>query len=303
MEANLLPQRSPLMMTSHSRAVLLGAACVFFATGLPIVAFSQQLKPTSQTDEVTDLPPALQARKVVQLGPGDGVAVSVYGQPDMTTNTSVGDDGSLTIPLIGAVQVNGLSPAEAGIKIEQALVSGKILVKPQVTVTLALSRSQRISVLGEIGVPGRYAVDASTSIFDLLAQAGGTKETGATYVYLLRPSADGKISRYTINLKGLIDEKNSVPNAVLQGGDTVYVPKAPQFYIFGEVTAPNQYRIEPGMTYTEAIVRAGGITARGSRNRLEVKRKDAAGVEHTVKIKTSDPVQPGDVIRVKESIF
>jgi len=63
------------------------------------------------------------------------------------------------------------------------------------------------------------------------------------------------------------------------------------------------YRIEPGMTIVQAIARAGGVTPRGSSTRFELKRKDAAGVEHVVKGKLSDPVQADDVIRVKESLF
>lgn len=81
------------------------------------------------------------------------------------------------------------------------------------------------------------------------------------------------------------------------------VPRAPQFYIFGEVNSPNMYRIEPGMTIVEAIARAGGVTPRGSSRRFELKRKDANNVEHIVKAKLSDPVMADDVIRVKESIF
>jgi polysaccharide biosynthesis/export protein len=275
------------MSSRRYRTVLIATACILCFTLSAGVA----------------LPPSLQTRTVALLGPGDGVAVSVYGQPDLTITTNVAEDGTLTMPLIGKVPVGGLSTTEAGTKIEQALVAGKILVNPQVIVSLAVSRSQRVSVLGEVGVPGRYPVETSISIFDLLAQAGGAKDTGATYVYLLRPSPDGKINRYTVNLKGLVDEKNSVPNALVQGGDTIFVPKAPQVFLFGEVAAPNVYRFEPGTTYLEAIVRAGGVTPRGSMNRLEVKRKDASGVERKVKVQLSDMVQPGDVIRVKESIF
>ena len=158
-------------------------------------------------------------------------------------------------------------------------------------------------MLGEVGTPGRYPIDSNTTIFDLLALAGGARETSSDVVFLLRPDADGKINRYPISLKGLGDGTSAMPTQSLQGGDSIFVPRAPQFYIFGEVAQPNMYRIEPGMTIVQAIARAGGVTVRGSRNRFEVKRKDPNGVEHVVKSKLSDLVQPNDVIRVKESIF
>jgi polysaccharide export outer membrane protein len=246
---------------------------------------------------------ATQNQRLLQLGPGDTVSIQVYGQPDMSTTVSVADDGTVTVPIIGDVPVRGLSPFEAATRIENALVDGKILIKPQVTVTLTVSKSQRVSVLGEVGNPGRYPVESNTTILDLLALAGGTKDTGAGTVFLLHPAPDGTITRTEIHLADLFANKNSTPAQTLQGGDSIYVPKAAQFYIFGEVNAPSMYRIESGMTILQAIARAGGVTLRGSRNRFEVRRKDANGIEHEVKAKLTDLVQPDDIIRVKESIF
>jgi polysaccharide export outer membrane protein len=283
--------------TLVSRGILWMALC---AIG-PAFAASQQ-NPAAANPQVPEAA-ANASRRLLQLGPGDSIAIQVYGQPDMATTVYVADDGTIPVPLVGSVQVNGLSPSEAGRALEKALSDGKFLIDPHVTITVVQSRSQRVSVLGEVGTPGRYPIESNTTIFDLLAQAGGARETSSDIVYLLRPDANGQIIRYPINLKGLVDQKNAMPTQALQGGDSIFVPRAPQFYIFGEVTAPNMYRIEPGMTVVQAIARAGGVTPRGSRNRVELKRKDADGQEHIVKAKLSDLVQPDDVIRVKESIF
>ncbi len=290
-----LPQRA--RVSAQIKLIFLG-----LSWGLGLVQGA--IAATPQFDPPPADPAAMTAgRRLLQLGPGDTIAIQVYGQPDMSTTVNVADDGTVAVPLAGEVPVGGLAPAEAGARIAKALADGKFLVNPQVTVTLSLSRSQRVSVLGEVGTPGRYTIEANTSIFDLLAQAGGTKETSGDTVYLLRTEAGGKVTRYPINLRGLYDDKNPMPNLALQGGDSIFVPKAPQFYIFGEVTTPSLYKIEPGMTILQAIARAGGLTPRGSRNRFEVKRKDANGVEHVVKAKLTDLVQPNDVIRIKESIF
>jgi polysaccharide biosynthesis/export protein len=250
-------------------------------------------------------PPTVAApRKLLVLGPGDSVTLQVYGQPDMNaTALTVADDGTIPVALAGAVPVNGLSPSEAERRVEKALVAGKFLVDPHVTITVLQSRSQRVSVIGDVGTPGRYPIESNTTIFDLLAQAGGTKDTSSTVVFLLRPDEQGNINRYPIDLKDLANGKNAHLTQVLKGGDSILVPRAPQFYIFGEVNTPNMYRIEPGMTIEQAIARGGGITPRGSRTRFELKRKDASGVQYVVKAKLSDPVLPDDVIRVKESIF
>jgi polysaccharide export outer membrane protein len=240
---------------------------------------------------------------LLQLGPGDSVSIQVYGQPDMSATVYVSDDGTIPVPLVGAVQVGGLSPSAASGRIETALRNGNFLVDPHVTLTVVQSRSQRVSVLGAVGTPGRYPIESNTSIFDLLAQAGGVSESGSDIVYLLRQDKDGKEVRYPIDLKGLADSQRAIPTQTLKGGDTVFVPKAQQFSIYGEVTAPGRYRVEPGMTVIEAIARAGGITQRGSQRRVEIKRKLPDGSYSNVKAKFGDAVQPDDVIHVKESIF
>src|SRR5208337_2437751 len=105
-----------------------------------------------------ELPPAQKdtVKRIIQLGPGDSVSIQVYGQPDMTTTVYVSDDGTIPVPLAGAVPVAGLSPSEASQRIEKALKDGGFLVDPHVTLTVTQSLSQRVSVLGQVGKPGLY---------------------------------------------------------------------------------------------------------------------------------------------------
>jgi polysaccharide biosynthesis/export protein len=243
------------------------------------------------------------APRLIQLGPGDSVNIQVYGQPDMTTTVNVSDDGTLRVPLAGPVPVAGLSPAEASQRIEKALKDGKFLIDPHVTLTVVLSTSQRVSVSGQVGKPGLYQIESNTTIFDLLAMAGGALDTASEVILLLRPDATGSVQRYPINLSGLDDPKKSVPAQALHGGDSIFVPKAEQFYIYGEVTNPNKYRLEPDMTVVQAISRAGGITPRGSEHRVDIKRMTANGQYVTIKAKLNELVKADDVIHVKESIF
>jgi polysaccharide export outer membrane protein len=243
------------------------------------------------------------APALIQLGPGDSVNIQVYGQPDMTTTVNVSDDGTLRVPLAGPVQVGGASPSEASQRIEKALRDGKFLLDPHVTLTVQLSRSQRVSVSGQVGKPGLYPIESNTTIFDLLALAGGELDTGSEQIFLLRQDASGTLQRYPINLRGLDDVKKAIPTQALHGGDSIFVPRAEQFYIYGEVTTPNKYRLEPDMTVVEAISRAGGITPRGSERRIDIKRRTPNGTYINIKAKLSELVQPDDVIHVKESIF
>jgi polysaccharide biosynthesis/export protein len=242
------------------------------------------------------------APRIIQLGPGDSVSIQVYGQPDMATTVYVSDDGTIPVPLAGPVQIAGLSPSEASKRIEKALKDGMFLVDPHVTLTVTVSRSQRVSVLGQVGKPGLYPIESNTTIFDLLAMAGGALDTSSEEIFLLRTDASGTLQRYPINLKGLDSSKNAIPDQALRGGDSILVPKAEQFYIYGEVTSPNKYRVEPDMTVIQAIARAGGVTPRGSERRVDIKRL-VDGKYVNVKAKLNDTVKADDVIHVKESIF
>ena len=244
-------------------------------------------------------------RPLLQLGPGDQVKMDVFGRPEMDTTTYVSDDGSIRVPLAGAVVIGGLSPGEAGQKVEAALKKGQFLVDPHVTFTVLQSRSQRVSVLGEVHNPGRYPVEANTTVLDLLAQAGGATDKGADVIYILHPGDNGVLQRQPINLKGVTDSRESAP-AVLQtlrGGDSIFVPAAEQFYIAGEVHSPAMYRLESGMTLLQAIARAGGVTDRGSASRVQIKRRGPKGDYIVVAGKPGEKIQPDDVITVKERIF
>jgi polysaccharide export outer membrane protein len=242
-------------------------------------------------------------QRMLQLGTGDAISLQVYGQPDMAVTANVSDDGTIPVPLAGAVRVAGMSPAEAAKAVEKALKTGNFLIDPNVTITVTQSRSQRVSILGEVNTPGRYAIESNTPIYDALAQAGGTKITASDVVYILRPGKDGVVTRYDVRLRDLTQGQNQLPAQTLQGGDSLMVPRAEQFYILGEIQKPDMYFIESGTTVEQAIARAGGITVRGSTRRIEIKRTDSNGKTSTKSAKLSDLVQANDVIRVKESIF
>ena len=255
------------------------------------------------TAAVTDEKPS-DGRPILALGPGDSVAVQVYGQPDMTATLNVSDDGTIPVALVGPVKVAGLSPSQAATKVENALREGKFLLDPHVSITVTLSRSQRISVLGEVTNPGRYAVESKTSILDLLAQAGGLTPNGADVIYILRTDESGSVARLPIDLRALTNSKTgSLPTQEVRGGDSIYVPKAEQFSIIGEVATPSRYRIEPGMTVLQGIAKAGGVTPRGSERRVEIRRKSPDGSYKSFRAKLNDTIAPDDIIRVKESIF
>lgn len=246
--------------------------------------------------------PAAGEKELLQLGPGDALRLVVHGQPDLGATLYVSNAGQISVPLAGPVQVAGLSPSAAAKRVAAALRAGEYLVNPQVSLILEEFRSQRISVLGEVHNPGRYPLESRTSVLDALAEAGGRTEAAAYTIYILRPVKDG-VRRMPLDLLGLTDENNQVQALQLQGGDTVFVPESDTFYIHGEVNSANRYRLEPEMTVMQAISRGGGLTPRGSLNRIRIERRTSNGRLHVRDAKLADLVRPDDVIHVRQRLF
>jgi polysaccharide biosynthesis/export protein len=123
-------------------------------------------------------------------------------------------------------------------------------------------------------------------------------DTAADDVTLVR--ADG--SRIVIDLQKLFDGDPAM-NLVVQDGDTVFVAHAPQFYIYGQVQHPGQYKLVRKTSISQAISIGGGLTPRGTQRGAIVKRVDAKGKEHKISVKDEDVLQPNDVLMIKASLF
>ncbi len=233
------------------------------------------------------------------VGPGDLVRISVFGSPELALDARVSESGNITYPLIGQVPVAGLSAGQIEQELAKRLISGQFLRSPQVSALVIEYQSQKISVLGQVTKPGQYPLTASTHVMDLLAQAGGPVQPVASdEATLVRK--DG--TKVPVDLT-LLFQGDPSQNYTVSGGDTIFVPKAAQFYIYGEVQKPGMYRIEKNMTISRAISSGGGLTPRGSERHTVVKRRDASGKEKQLSVKSSDLVQPDDVILINESWF
>jgi polysaccharide export outer membrane protein len=238
----------------------------------------------------------------VVLGPGDVVRASVYGSPDLATETRVSEAGSLTFPLLGEVQVGGLTTQQAEKKIGGLLEKGGYLKKAQVNLLITTLASQQVSVLGQVNRPGRYPVEGKRKVLDLLAIAGGANAEGSDMVTLVR-TRNGTTTRETIDIVDMVRKGELNRDYEVAGGDIIFVERAPRAYITGEVQRPGPFRIERAMTVQQALSAGGGLTPRGTQRGLRVTRKDANGIAHTIDVKNDDLVQVDDVITVKESWF
>jgi len=201
-------------------ATLLAAAAASAASS-PLSMVQPQPQPTARLAVVSpsaqpavkpaELPvtqaaadPALEA-----VGAGDMLHITVFRNPELTTDAKVTEQGTILFPLIGDVKVTGLSPQQVGSRISEMLRQGKYVVNPEVAVSLAQVNSRQVSVLGNVQKPGRYPLDSTTArVTDLLALAGGISPTGDDRITVMSTSAGS--SRYVGLKLPLIAVGNSV---------------------------------------------------------------------------------------------
>lgn len=238
-----------------------------------------------------------------RLAAGDAIKISVFQNPDLTVETRVAESGVITYPLIGAVELGGLTIPEAEKAIATKLRDGGFVQKPQINILLVQVRGNQVSVLGMVNRPGRFPIETgNTRVSDMLATAGGATPTGAD-VAILTGMRQGKAFRKEIDIPAMFIKGNTELDVFVAGGDVIYVHRAQLFYIYGEVQRAGSYRMERDMTVLQALAQGGGLTPRGTERGIRIHRRNANGGIDVITPAKTDTIQPDDVIYVQESLF
>ena len=247
---------------------------------------------------------AQQTQQQYLIGPGDVLRISVFKNPDLSLDGRVSEAGTLSYPLIGSVALGGLTLPAAEKKIAELLKEGGFVLNPQVNILLTTAFNSLVSVIGEVKTAGRYSLEAAGGhLSGMLAVAGGIASTGADTV-IVSGTRGGKPFRREIDIVAMsLGTNNNADDIQLAGGDTVFVGRAPMFYIYGQVQRPGQVRLERGMTVMQALASGGGVTGKGTSRGIVRHRRDASGKVKEESVTLDDDVRDQDVIYVKESLF
>lgn len=238
-----------------------------------------------------------------ELGPGDTVRVTVFPYPELTTEARLSEEGKINMPMVGQVTLLGMTPDKAARHIADGLKRGEYIRNPQVSVAVLEARSRQVSVLGFVTRPGRYMLEGSSAkVSDVLAMAGGLVPEAADSAVVTRDNG-GKKETLNVDLAAIIRGGDDAKNIEVRSGDSVFVPKAPVVYVYGEVVRGGSYRLEPGMTVMQAISVAGGMTPRGSEKRIKLRRRAADGKLQENNARPPDLVSADDVVYVREALF
>jgi len=237
------------------------------------------------------------------LGPGDVVRIQVFQNPDLTLETRVSESGTITYPLIGTVQLGGTAISKAEALIARMLDEGGFVIKPQVSLLVLQVRGNEVSALGQFNRPGRFPLETTqTHLSDVIAQAGGINPNGADEVILVGVR-DGKPFRREVDVSAMYSSKQAGEDLLIRPGDVVYVQRAPQVYIYGEVQRPGMFRLERDMTVMQALAEGGGLTPRGTQRGVRVHRRGPDGRIQVLKPELDERLRPDDVVYVRESLF
>lgn len=229
------------------------------------------------------------------LGPDDTVQVIVYGQTEFNVTTRVKADGSIVMPLIGIVQAAGETNITLARQITDKLVASGFLKQPLVNVEVGAYVSRTVNVAGNVTSPGIVSLDRPYHALEALLKSGWVRSDGATFVYLRRQGQPERKLEVEQLVRGGADA-----DPLLVPGDTLFVPMAETFFIYGQINSPGMKAILPGMTVRQAIGLAGGVTASGKADKVGLVR---ASTGKEIDADPSQKIQNGDVIIIKERLF
>lgn len=262
--------------TSRLRILLLGLIALMAMLSVPALAA-----------ETTD--------KGYVLGANDTIQVQVYGQPDAGITTRIKPDGTIVMPLIGVIQASGATTVQLADTITKKFVAGNYFKGPVVNIEIGGYVSKTVNVAGKVTTPGVYPLDKTYRALEMLLKAGWIKDAGANYVYLRRGSDFKEVQLDTEQLvRGAPDK-----DPILEPGDTLFVPDADTFYIYGQVNKPGTYPVLRGMTLRQALALSGGVTAAGSERKVTLHRPGTKDTDAEL----DQLILRNDVLIVKERLF
>ena len=259
-------------------------AMLVLATGLTQLSLAQGQKNSAGTDaaniadRTADMSvdkakaPASAPSRTLKISPGDLVDIKVYGVPELTDSVRVSGDGEVSLPLIGAVKIDGLTSDEAEKAIEKKLREGGFLKEPHVTVFVKEYVTQGISVMGEVTHPGIYPLMGTRRLFDALSAAGGTTAKAGKIVTISRRDKPTEPLSVTLSND---PEKASSANVEIFPGDTILVARAGVVYVVGEVGRPSGFIMDnnENLTVLQAIALAQGVGRTAALNNAKLIRK------------------------------
>lgn len=254
--------------------------------------------------------------KEYKIGPKDLLEITVFELPELNQIVRVSEDGTITLPLLGPVKIDGLTKEQLEVKIAE-LLQKEYLNQARVSVFIKEYQSKLAAVIGAVEKPGMYELVGQPTLLQIVSKAGGFKENASDQIFVLRDDGKGATASIPIDLDDLMLNGNQKLNILIQPNDVINVPvdKLMTVYVFGAVRNPGKVEVKMSkkITVLQAIGNAGGLADEGKKSGIRLKRIDRrTGKETEMKIDLGDIIKgkkrdielrEGDVIIVPEGFW
>ncbi|MDJ0836700.1 MAG: SLBB domain-containing protein [Acidobacteriota bacterium] len=227
------------------------------------------------------------ARGEYTLGPGDVIVIEVWDQPTLSGQHTVGPDGMITLPLVGPTRISDMTRGKAASHVKNEL--GQYYKDLSVNLRVLEYKNNRVFVLGHVTTPGQVNFEGRATLLEVLARAGSVPTSGLPAPLTNCAVIRGKEMIIWVNLDELLHKGNLRLNLDLANNDIVYIPYAhePMIYVMGEVETPGAYRLTPGMSFLDGLMRAGGPTEDARKNYMALIR-NRDGKPHIMRVRNRD---------------
>lgn len=234
------------------------------------------------------------------MGPGDKLLVNYYGSDEKTEEVFVNREGIVVLPLLGPVNLTGMTYGEASKYIQDKAKSE--LIGTQINISIREVRSVGVYVLGEAYKPGKYLLSGLSTVTNALFISGGVNKKGS--LRNIQIKRDNKTVAtydfYDFLLKGSLDSE-----VTLQDGDIIFIPFIENSVIMGGAfKRPHRYEFKEGETLGDVVELAGGFDTEvmdGSRIELSTLDRSASTRSLTYLNLAKDAkklIKDGDVLNV-----
>jgi len=231
-----------------------------------------------------------QPSETYRIGRGDVLAIAFWQQPDLNQTVQVRQDGKIAVPVIGEIEVLGLTPEEAADLIVERIRRYNREIS-QALVQVVGFNARKVYLTGQVGQVGRYAFEVLPDLWTVIRQAGGpTEEADLSKVTVVDPRGIAKV----IDLKKVLAEGKAETLPPLEDGSTINIPRRadylpadifgvqgqdlkPVVYVTGQVLQPGPKAIEGDLSIYDALALAGGVGPEANLAKIKVLSKAAGG--------------------------
>lgn len=243
------------------------------------------------------------------IAPGDSLDISEYHTPEFHSVVRVSPNGTVTLPMIGEINLSGMDEQTAAHAIEAALLKKGMLLHPLVSVLVTAYAGQDVSVLGEVNRPGVYPYTYHHRLLDLISAAQGLSPNSGRLVNVFHAS-DPKMP-HPVVLDPSGTDTTADHNPELSPGDTVQVSRAGLVYVVGDVIRPGGFPVDPvqGLTIVQALSLAWGPSQNAAVTHAVLIREQKGGrtmialnLKRMLRGRDPDqPIQDRDILFVPDS--